>query len=68
MITRFILKHHKGNIKGAVIECTSSDLLVIRRGLQLVMQHPLSSKMDVMMATSMFRAEYEFEEVEINGS
>lgn len=68
MITRFILKHHKGNVKGAVIECTIADLLVIRRGLEMVVKDPLAPKMDMMMATSMLKKEYEFVEVdEMNG-
>ena len=68
MITRFILKHHKGNIKGAVIECTSSDLLIIKKGLEMVVKDPLAKRADVIMATSMLRSDYEFEEVEVNGS
>lgn len=64
MITRFVLKHHDGNVKGMVIECSPSDWLLIKKGLRMVVKDPLSSKMDVMVATSMFRAEYEFEEVE----
>lgn len=63
MITRFILKHRKGYIKGAVIECTATDLLVIRRGLEMVAKDPLAPKMDMMM-TSMLKTEYEFVEVE----
>lgn len=63
MITRFILKHHKGDIKGAVIECAVSDLFVIRDGLRLLACDPKTPNLDKLKAMHMLKMRYEKEEM-----